>query len=161
MTQNERLRELLAEARETLRDFAENWDCDSDAHKYGTTCRVCESREAQQRIDAALAEPVGTAPERSPLAPGEGTWSVFAMKVVQERDEARAEIERLKSDSSWGALRRLDDEWRTESSAAFRRGAEAMREAAADLFHGNKPGLAAIPTWSTFIRSLPIPEDKP
>lgn len=28
--------------------------------------------------------------------PGEGTWSVFAMKVVEERDEARAEVERLR-----------------------------------------------------------------
>jgi phage shock protein A len=29
--------------------------------------------------------------------PGEGTWSVFAMKVVEERDEARAEVERLRT----------------------------------------------------------------
>jgi len=28
--------------------------------------------------------------------PGEGTWSVFAAKVVEQRDEARAEVERLK-----------------------------------------------------------------
>lgn len=28
--------------------------------------------------------------------PGEGTWSVFAMKVAEERDEARAEVERLR-----------------------------------------------------------------
>ena len=25
------------------RDIAENWDHDSDAHKYGTPCRVCEA----------------------------------------------------------------------------------------------------------------------
>jgi hypothetical protein len=31
-----------------------------------------------------------TSRERSPLAPGEGTWSVFAEKVVAERDAARA-----------------------------------------------------------------------
>lgn len=30
--------------------------------------------------------------ERSPLAPGEGTWSVFAEKVVVERDEALAKL---------------------------------------------------------------------
>ena len=40
---------------------------------------------------------------------------------------------------------------------AYRRGAEAMREAAADLFQGNIPGLAAMPTWSALIRELPIP----
>lgn len=27
--------------------------------------------------------------------PGEGTWSVFAMKVSEERDAARAEVDRL------------------------------------------------------------------
>ena len=27
--------------------------------------------------------------ERSPLAPGEGTWSVFAEKVVRQRDDLR------------------------------------------------------------------------
>lgn len=34
--------------------------------------------------------------ERSPLAPGEGTWSVFAEKVVRERDDAREEVQRLR-----------------------------------------------------------------
>jgi hypothetical protein len=53
---NEKLLDLLREARETMRDFAENWDCDTDAHKYRTTCRVCAAKEAQRRIDAALAE---------------------------------------------------------------------------------------------------------
>ena len=28
--------------------------------------------------------------------PGEGTWSAFAMKVVEERDDLRSEIERLR-----------------------------------------------------------------
>lgn len=49
------LRELLKLARETLRDFATNWDCDSDAHKYGTTCRVCDARETLSKIDSAIA----------------------------------------------------------------------------------------------------------
>jgi hypothetical protein len=53
---NSELLDLLREARETMRDFAENWDCDTDAHKYRTTCRVCAAKEAQRRIDAALAE---------------------------------------------------------------------------------------------------------
>lgn len=34
--------------------------------------------------------------ERSPLAPGDGTWSVFAQKVVAERDAAREEVARLR-----------------------------------------------------------------
>lgn len=113
----------------------------------------------------------------------------FIKSLVEERDEARAEVERLKiildsirsarsllgqlqdhmSDQACKELECiLSDEplnadgelYATPSQQAYRRGAEAMREAAADLFHGNKPGLAAIPTWSTFIRSLPIPEDR-
>lgn len=35
------------------------------------------------------------APERSPFAPGEGTWSAFASKVLEQRDTARAEVRRL------------------------------------------------------------------
>lgn len=31
--------------------------------------------------------------------PGEGSWSVFAEKVVAERDAARAEVERLRAES--------------------------------------------------------------
>jgi len=62
--------------------------------------------------------------------PGEGTWSVFAAKVVEERDEARHErdearqrLERLldKSADGWMA-RALDaererDEWRSECAS--------------------------------------------
>lgn len=36
--------------------------------------------------------------ERTPLAPGEGTWSVFAQKVVEERDAAREEVARLRAE---------------------------------------------------------------
>ena len=45
---------------------------------------------------------------------------------------------------------------------AYRRGAEAMREAAAKLFDGTAtvPGLAAMPPYAAAIRALPIPEDK-
>jgi len=44
-------------------------------------------------------------PNRSPLAPGEGTWSVFACKVVEERDQAieerntaLSEVDRLQTE---------------------------------------------------------------
>ncbi len=45
---------------------------------------------------------------------------------------------------------------------AYRRGAEAMREAAARLFDGAAgiPSLAKIHGFRDFIRNLPIPEDK-
>ena len=31
---------------EALRDIANNFDCDSDAHKYRTSCRCCEAKKA-------------------------------------------------------------------------------------------------------------------
>ena len=44
--------------RESLDDFAHNWDCDDDAHKYGTPCRACAAEEAlaQPTDDSALRE---------------------------------------------------------------------------------------------------------
>jgi len=85
MTENEKLRALLAEARDFADDFRRTAAWERDRARAEVMC---------DRIDAALAEPQG--PERSPLAVGEGTWSVFAEKVVRERDDARAEVERLK-----------------------------------------------------------------
>lgn len=35
----------VARMENALRDFADNFDCDQDAHKYGTTCRACTSSE--------------------------------------------------------------------------------------------------------------------
>jgi hypothetical protein len=171
--QNEKLRALLVEAR--------IW--------------VAPGSHTRARIDAALAEPVaaeyvfrgGYIEDSS----GDRWWSAELLsKVERERDEARAEVERLKivldsiraARSLLGQLQDhvsdhacaemmciLSDEplnadgepYITPSQQAYRRGAEAMREAAADLFQGNKPGLAAMPAWSAFIRALPIPEDKP
>lgn len=58
MTQIQKLRASLTRARETMRDFAENYDHDEDAHRYRTSCRVCDAEEAKSEIDAVLTEPV-------------------------------------------------------------------------------------------------------
>lgn len=50
------LRERLASYDALARDLAANWDHDSDAHKYGTSCRVCMA-------EAALAPASPTCPE--------------------------------------------------------------------------------------------------
>lgn len=42
----QRLQQHKIELRAALRDFRDNFDCDRDAHKYGTTCRCCRSSEA-------------------------------------------------------------------------------------------------------------------
>ena len=134
-SENEKLRALLAEARDTLRDFAENWDCDADAHKYGTVCRVCDADAFRKRIDAALAEPVA-APTQTGIAASKYSdlLKVYSMAIT-DRDKARAEVEKLEAEV-WG----LQLELRRRRVVAFRRGAEAMRKA---------------------LRALPIPEDKP
>jgi hypothetical protein len=44
---------------------------------------------------------------------------------------------------------------------AYRKGAEAMREAAADLVSHNATGWASVGDIEAAIRALPIPEDRP
>lgn len=34
---------------EFARDVADNWDCDSDAHKYGTPCRACQAKGLREK----------------------------------------------------------------------------------------------------------------
>jgi len=36
----------IARLREALRDFRDNFDCDNNAHRHGTTCRCCTARAA-------------------------------------------------------------------------------------------------------------------
>ena len=36
--------------KEALIDIRDNYDCDSDAHKYGTSCRCCTAKEALAKI---------------------------------------------------------------------------------------------------------------
>jgi hypothetical protein len=228
MTENQRLRELLKEAR---------------AHMF-CSCATCNDRRA--RIDAALAEPVAdcsrcetlreladTAAAEQGLAQrrmmeaqkgrdeanrqiedaieamvqrGEkrncgnkpksllemvgavmhnflnakaalNDYKVVVVRVTQERDEARSEVEFLRGvgcneldgtdvRGPCGACikcaRRERDEARAALAEAYRRGAEAMREQVASLFDGgqNVPGLMKSPEFRDFIRALPIPEDK-
>lgn len=135
MSENEKLRALLAEWRESLGDPCKETDC---------TFGPCV---LAGRIDVALAEPV--------------------VDYQRERDEARAEAERLLTVASrlevvqaqWEkqADRNLRerDEARAEVATAYQRGAEAMREAAMGAaWHSSAMGVHAK------IRDLPIPEDK-
>lgn len=61
--------------------------------------------------------------------PGEGTWSVFAQKVVEERDAAREEVARLRAEVA--ALRAERDDARAEN-AQLRQEYENLIGAAAD-----------------------------
>jgi hypothetical protein len=142
-TQNERLRALLAEARTVIHQVI-----------YNDTLQdwACESvedepsmedilRDMRGRIDAALAEPP------SPVETEYARLDVMWQTLVRERDEARAEVEQ-----------------------AYRRGAEAMREAAARECWSISDEMASVGGMlseqgtaqiaATRIRALPIPEDK-
>ena len=87
-------------------------------------------------------------------------------ELAKERDEARAELERAIIDRNH-AERRAREYLLAEPPeivAARREGAEAMREAVAQLFdgHPDTPGLASMPLWAAEIRALPLPgEEKP
>jgi len=158
MGNEEKLRALLAEAHSSV-DPAEG--------------------DLFDRIHAALAEPVATVID----------WRSFFLKAERERAEARAEVERLKivldavrtARSLLGQLRDhvsdhacdellslLSDEpldedgnlYLTPSQASYRRGAEAMREAAAQEIERQVDALMMRAGLAADIRDLPVPEGK-
>jgi hypothetical protein len=63
--------------------------------------------EVERERDESRAREGGTL-ERTPLAPGEGTWSVFALKAVEERDALREENDSLKKEVA--RLKQREDE---------------------------------------------------
>jgi hypothetical protein len=157
-SENEKLRALLAEARKVVQGVLRaanstpyaQWSCDQH--------RAEIVREA---IDAALAEPVAECARCETLrdladkaAWAQGDAQRRMIKAQQERDEARAEVERLKRfvrEESMPVARAI----------AYKAGAEAMREAAAqdciDLW--GKGHLSGV-LQAERIRALPLPEDK-
>jgi len=173
MTENEKLRALLAEA------------LDQHAH-----CLPCVPDCVWTRIEAALAEPVVECARCETLrdladkaAWAQGDAQRRMIEAQKQRDEARAEAARLtdvlRSKHGGEPLALLDelDEARAEVAAAYQRGAEAMREAAlgvvADRLRFWREASAAEGGVTTMddraeeacaavneIRALPIPEDK-
>ena len=49
-------RQLADRLAEALRDIRDNYDCDSDAHKYGTGCQCCIARAALSEHQRARGE---------------------------------------------------------------------------------------------------------
>lgn len=78
-----------------------------------------------------------------------GRWVDRETKAVRERDEARAEVQEHREQ-----LRKLPDANRVSNQAAYRRGAEAMREACAQWVDHWVSGHVADK-----LRGTPIPEE--
>lgn len=194
MSEVEKLRALLAEARALLleaRPTNERCDC--------TQCKPIDMINA--RIDAALAEPVeGSMAVRLQrvrdallaAVPPDGTIGNAddvsrVTWLVKERDEARAEVVRLRGEAAaWrehseaaerfrkSAVAEAEAEvayWKGEFTrlhaehlpiafaGAYQRGAEAMREEIAIRVDGE--GINVGSHFGCIIRALPIPEDEP
>ena len=86
------------------------------------------------------------------------------LRLTRERDEARAEVERLRSLKPIGTYSldwNHEQERMTVARAAYQRGAEAMREAAASCIGSD---TALLQTYRSVlegrIRDLPVPGDK-
>jgi hypothetical protein len=197
-SENEKLRALLAEARDGLFDPEVSHDV------VRCNCWVCT---LARRIDAALAEPVVECARCETLrdladkaAWAQGLAQRRMTEAQKQRDEARAEVERLGTaltqetrlslhtqrqlDEARAEVERLkesnkllrvdaDKEWGAAATAvatAYQRGAEAMREAAAQECWRASDELADIPDMTAEqgqaqlcamrIRALPLPEDK-
>ncbi len=98
MTQNERLRELLKEAREFVECFDDagehsldsiaSFKVDRPKDGYPRQLAVCAAADTIARIDAALAEPAEVHPS---------SLTDVVTLLENERDEARDEVERLTS----------------------------------------------------------------
>jgi len=152
MTENEKLRALLAEAREVGDALLTEMDAEGISMLDATALR-----NVHKRIDAALAEPV---------MPIEKNWYADfdrmrnkAAKYGLALTEAQREIEQLKADRKQGTLNALE-EIDEEAAKGFVRGAEAMRAKAQFAVRAIGCGTCGAVLEDT-IGSLLLPEDEP
>ena len=158
MTENEKLRALLAEARGALT---------AGCYCGNSYCTGTAINKLRDRIDAALAESVVDDDIDADLRMHKEDrlrLRTENLRLTRERDEARAEVERLRSLKPIGTYSldwNHEQERMTVARAAYQRGAEAMREAAASCVGGD---TALLQTYRSVlegrIRDLPVPEDK-
>jgi len=183
MTEVEKLRALLAEARAITQDSLDSNATGFEADDEVCKCNACERyRSIITRIDAALAEPVSECVDCAQERAEYDSLAAQNRLLHRERDEARAEVNMLRillgqSARNERLWRQREQKWlptlnaaRTHAEEAFKRGAEAMRAAAASV--ANKQAALTINTpvdaaWGRSaacieddIRALPLPEDK-
>ena len=138
MTETEKLRALLAEARVITQDSLDSNTTGFEAENEVCKCNACERyRSIIARIDAALAEPVDD-------------YDIDADLRMHKEDRLRLRVENLR-------LTKERDEARAEVAAAYQRGAEAMREAALREVLDEKANLDRGEIEDA-IRALPAPK---
>jgi hypothetical protein len=167
MTGEEKLRALLAEARAITQDSLDSNTTGFEAEDEVCKCNACERyRSIIARIDAAFAEPVADYDIDADLRMHKQDrlrLRTENLRLTRERDEARAEVERLRSLKPIGTYSldwNHEQERMTVARAAYQRGAEAMREAAAKRIDAEGINGVNGPYFGNIIRALPIPEEK-
>jgi hypothetical protein len=171
MSDIEKLRALLAEARVVTQDSLESNTTGFEAEDEVCKCNACERyRSIIARIDAALAEPVVECHKERDTAwfAGYEEGKALAENMKAEADARCETLRDLADKAAWAqgdAQRRMieaqkqRDEARAEVErlqGAYQRGAEAMREAAMGAaWHSAAMGLHKR------IKEMPLPEDKP
>lgn len=178
MTETEKLRALLAEAQSGLR-----CDHNRDTYDGDCTCVVCALKT---RIDAALAETVADDCGWHEYLRGDAAEGDARLLLDGAGRASRTGDDDLANAALYGAaairlVPRLSterDEARAEVAAAYRRGAEAMREAAvgasverARYWAETSAAEGSITTMedraeearsiADDIRDLPLPKDNP
>jgi chromosome segregation ATPase len=170
----------LDEARAEVKTWQSAYDRANDHawEQHSKIDRLTRERdEAKDKLEhylrpASATESVRSAAKRRMVLDGADAQALEnAITLTErERDEARAEVERLtdERDELLKAYAKAYDEWdhskysRAEVAVAYRRGAEAMREACADcvkhLSHEDGLGMGSQRLEGA-IRALPIPEE--
>lgn len=176
MSEVEKLRALLAEARIITQDSLDSNTTGFDEEFKVCNCNACERyRSIIQRIDAALAEPI--VPETArlmamlekvpPCVSGKAGYTNFCecdscreiFRIFDMIDTARR-TETVEVLIALEKAKRERDEARAEVERAYQRGAEAMREEAVVVAMKLAPNALYGDRMVQAIHDLPVPEDK-
>jgi chromosome segregation ATPase len=148
--ERDRLREQLA---------AKHSECPDCAMYAERSARFAEQADQLMRErDELVAQRARMAEQIATLDRNAETFIEDARRMRRERDEAREEVQDYREQ-----LRKLPDANRVASQDAYRRGAEAMREAAANALdmagQGTLCDTRECERWGRYVRALPIPEE--
>lgn len=162
------LEECLLTAEERLKQMTRERDAERRTFANAADAMGCEPEDGDDFVEAVkeLTRERDDAREQLYLTKAElGRWVDRETKAVRERDEARAEVSRLQEDRDkwrdrYHAMRTdvgLSGDVEDEITCAYRRGAEAMREACA-RWMSEREGISQW-VYDDALSALPIPEE--